>query len=98
MTAFAEGVKRKLNNLSKGSKSNVRLCETVHVRSRIETIASTIKKGSNLQQNPKRFCFKCYTLAFFEMTVSQIGPNSFELMCTVSNIGPRKGWRILSGL
>ncbi|MGA9388722.1 MAG: hypothetical protein WBV70_07860 [Candidatus Bathyarchaeia archaeon] len=51
MTAFAEGVKRKLNNLSKGSKSNARLCETVHVRSRIETIASTIKKASDLQQN-----------------------------------------------
>lgn len=44
MAAFAEGVKRKVDNLSKGSKSNVRLCETVIVRSRIETIASTIKK------------------------------------------------------
>lgn len=40
MTAFAEGVKRRLS-LSEGSKSNVRLCETLHVRFRIETIAST---------------------------------------------------------
>lgn len=46
MTAFAEGVKRRLS-LSEDSKSNIRLCETVHVRSRIETIASTIKKASS---------------------------------------------------
>jgi len=50
MTAFTECVKRGLS-LPKGSKSNIKPCETAHIRFRIETIASTIKKASNLQQD-----------------------------------------------
>jgi len=67
MTASGQSMKRKLYDLSEWPKSNDKLIgplpmvsdrqigespnETVNARSRIETIASTIKKASDLQQN-----------------------------------------------
>jgi len=66
------------------------LFETVHYWSRIETVEADSTKGGDLQQNQSRFCFRRCILTFFGRTVSQIGPNSFELMQTVSSISPKE--------
>jgi len=66
------------------------LFETVHYGSRIETVEVDSIKGGALQQNRTGFCFRRCILTFFGRTVSQIGPNSFELMQTVSSISPKE--------
>ena len=74
MTASGQSMERKLYDLSEWPKSNHKLIgslstvsdrqirespnETVNARSRIETIASTIKKASDLQQNPLEALFQ----------------------------------------
>ncbi len=65
--------------------------ETVEcARSRFETVIEVMEQMREMKQNPIRFCFRRCILTFFGRTVSQIGPNSFELMQTVSSISPKE--------
>jgi len=43
-----------------------------------ETAARLMKKARGLKQSPLRYCCRRWTLAFFEVTVSQIGPRKVE--------------------
>ena len=53
--------------------------ETVHNRSRFETVEVVSAKDSDLKQNHRRFCFK--------------QPPFAHVMATVSRLGPKKFWR-----
>jgi hypothetical protein len=52
--------------------------ETVHNRSRIETVTSDLRKGGGLKQNRRRFCCSARLFSIFKVTVSQIGPENFR--------------------
>jgi hypothetical protein len=58
--------------------------------SSFETVTGIAVKVQELKQNRYGFCFRRCILTFFGRTVSQIGPNSFELMQTVSSISPKE--------
>ena len=57
--------------------------------SSFETVIGIAEKIQELKQNHIGYCFRRCILTFFR-TVSRIGPKSFELFCTVSNVAPRK--------